>query len=137
MHGTIVPPIPSRVVRRQRDWTLKEHEVVVSHWPDAAEISRRLPHRTRGAIVNFARKCNLGRPLRIWTAAEDAVLRKRIRDGVPRKDIATELKMTLNQVANRMAYSKLRYEAKTPKPTGNRLMDMVFKRAFDLNLKRK
>jgi hypothetical protein len=137
MHGTIVSPEPSRVVRRHNDWTLKEHEVVVSHWPDIGEIARRLPHRTRGAIQGFGRKCNLGKPVHVWTAAEDAHLRRRIREGVSRQVIANELKMNLNQVANRMAYIKLRCGPKPVKPTGNRLMDAVFARAFELNLKRK
>lgn len=138
MHGTIVAPDAQRVVRRHRDWTLKEHEVVISHWPDVATISRRLPHRTATAIRSFAGKCNLRREIHLWSASQDALLRKRVRERVPRRDIAAELKLTLLQVTNRMRYAGIRYEGKRPpSSTGNRLMDAVFARAHELNLSRR
>lgn len=111
MHGTFdVEEIPRhRVIRRHSDWTLKEHEVVVSYWPDIAAIQSALPHRSRAAIQNFAGKCNLRRPLHIWTQPEDQLLRRRVRENVPRQAIAKEMRLTLNQVANRMAYTGIRY----------------------------
>lgn len=126
-----------RVVRRHNDWTLKEHEVVINHWPDVDAIHRLIPHRTRIAIQSFASKCNLTKEIHSWTGTQDSLLRKRVREGVPRRAIATELGMTLNQVANRMQYVGLHYGKKPPEPTGNRLMDAVLRRAFDLNLSRR
>ena len=125
------------IVRRKDDWTLKEHEVVVCHWPDIAEIRRRLPHRSRSALLKFATKCNLRRPVHIWTQTEDALLRKRVREGVSRQALANELRMSLMQVGNRMGYANIRYPKKAPAPSGNRLMDAIFQRAFEMNLKRK
>jgi hypothetical protein len=126
-----------RIVRRNNEWTLREHEVVVSHWPRVEEISRRLPHRTVTAIRGFAGKCNLRKPMRQWKQTEDSLLRKRVKQGVSRQEIARELGMTLNQVANRMAYANIHYERKPPQRTGNHLRDEIFQRAFDLNLSRK
>ncbi len=131
------PESARRVVRRVNDWTLKEHEVVVSFWPDLEEIRRRLPHRSEQAIKSFAGKCNLRRHIHVWSEGEDAALRKRVREGISRKQIAREMGMTLNQVANRMAYITLRYESRAPKPSGHRLMDAILQRAFDLNMSRR
>lgn len=87
MHGTIGQESQRsyRVVRQKNDWTLKEHEVVVTHWPDLPTIQRILPHRSRGAIQHFAGKCNLRKRQHIWTAAQDKVLKERVRDQVPRR----------------------------------------------------
>lgn len=126
-----------RVVRRQNDWTLKEHEVVVTHWPDVAAIEKRLPHRSRIAIQSFAGKCNLRREIHFWTGSEDALLRKRVREGVPRKLIAAELHMDVDQVQNRMQYVGIRYGKRPPQPTGHRLMDAIMHRAFTLNMSRR
>jgi phosphohistidine phosphatase SixA len=52
MHTQTVHEQPTplrRVIRRSTNWTLKEHEVVVSHWPDVDAIAKQLPHRTRRA----------------------------------------------------------------------------------------
>lgn len=138
MHGTFdVEEIPRhRVIRRHSDWTLKEHEVVVSYWPDIAAIQSALPHRSRAAIQNFAGKCNLRRPLHIWTQPEDQLLRRRVRENVPRQAIAKEMGLTLNQVANRMAYTGIRYGRRPPVATSDPLMTAIFQRAFDLNFSR-
>lgn len=131
------PNYPPRIItRRRNDWTLKEHEVVVTFWPDVSAIQKALPHRSRIAIVTFAGKCNLRREQHIWTGAEDSLLRRRISEGVPRKAIARELKLQVGQIQNRMRYARLRYAKRGPKPTGNKLMDAVFRRAFDMNLSR-
>jgi hypothetical protein len=141
MHGMIGHPEGRvhRVVRRQDAWTLREHEVVVSHWPDIEAIEKRLPYRTRIAIANFAGKCNLRKQLHQWTQPQDQLLRRRVREGVPRADIARELGLSLTQVANRMGYAKIRYARRTkaPSPTGNKIMDAIFGRAFELNLSRR
>ncbi len=125
-----------RLVKRNSDWTLKEHEVVIDHWPDVTAIEARLPHRTRAAIMNFAGKCNLRKPLHIWTAAEDRLLKQRVREGVPRKAIAAELGLSVERVANRMGYAKIRYGRRAPSSTGNPLMDAIFTRAFEMNFSR-
>lgn len=125
-----------KVVRRHSDWTLKEHEVVVSHWPDINTIRSALPHRTRKAIENFAGRCNLRRPLHIWTQVEDQLLRQRVKENVPRKAIADELKLTLNQVANRMAYTGMRYSRRPPSIGGSPIMQEILKRAYELNMSR-
>lgn len=138
MHGTFQHEEARgrRIVRRHSDWTLKEHEVVVSHWPDIETIKRALPHRTRTAIQNFAGRCNLRRPLHIWTQPEDQLLRRRVRESVPRQAIAKEMGLTLNQIANRMAYTNTRYGIRRPGETGDPLMTAIFKRAFELNMSR-
>ena len=126
-----------RVVRKQNDWTLKEHEVVVSHWPDVETIQKSLPHRTRTAIQNFAGRCNLRREIHIWSASEDAILKKRVKEGVATKAIAAELRMHINQVTNRKQYIGLRYGRRPQAPTGHRLMDAILHRAFHLNMSRR
>lgn len=136
MHGTIgeASRKPHRVIKRRNDWTLKEHEVVISHWPDVDEIERKLPHRSRSAIQNFAGKCNLRKPIHTWTQAQHSLLRRRVAEGMPRQKIANELGLTVLQVGNRMRYSGLNYNRRPPKPTGHALIDSIKKRAYDLNI---
>lgn len=139
MHGMIgqaATRVP-RVHRRIADWTLKEHEVVVSHWPDVDEIGRRLPHRTRKAIQAFAGKCNLRKPIHFWTDEQNSLLRRRVREGVPAKEIAREIGLTKLQVTNRMRYIGLTYPRRPPKPCGNEIVDAIKKRAFVLNISMK
>ncbi|QOF73268.1 hypothetical protein IG197_09550 [Aminobacter sp. SR38] len=126
-----------RVVRRHSDWTLKEHEVVVSHWPNMDEIKKRLPHRSQHAIASFASKYNLRKQIHFWTTTEDALLRKRVRENVPREQIAKELGLTLNQVSNRMQYANIRYGRRPPASTGHLVMDAIFQRAAALNMSRR
>ncbi len=59
------------------------------------EIKKRLPHRSQHAIASFASKCNLRKQIHFWTTTEDALLRKRVRENVPREQIAKELGLTL------------------------------------------
>lgn len=126
-----------RVVRRHSDWTLNEHEVVIEHWPDIEKIRRRLPHRTRRAIQYFADRCNLRTRRHVWTQREVSILKKRVREGVPRKDIAEELRLSLCQVASYMQHSGVRYDRRAPQTTGNLLMDAIFQRASQLNMSKK
>jgi hypothetical protein len=124
-----------RPIRRVTNaWTLKEHEVVVTHWPDKATIRMLLPHRTEAAINDFASKCNLRRRLHVWTAGQDKVLRQRLKEGCLRKDIAAELGLTLLQVDNRMQYTGLKSPRRRPRPTGNKLIDAIRLRSFELNI---
>jgi len=121
--------------RRWKDeWTLREHRVVVDHWPDKKAIHRILPHRTTTAIQSFASKCNLPKPIHSWTTVEDALLKRRVREGVSRKLIAAELGLTTLQVQNRMKYAGIRYEPRPPAPTGNHLVDAVRLRSFGLRM---
>jgi len=101
----------TRVVRRHSDWTLKEHEVLVSYWPDIEQIAKRIPHRTRGAIRAFASKCNLCKPPHLWAEEQHSLLRKRVREGLPRKEIASQLGLSMQQVASRMYHSALNTRA--------------------------
>lgn len=85
---------PRRVRRAMNHWTLREHEMVVTYWPDRATIRGLLPHRSSAAIDNFAGKCNLRKAVHHWTAAEDAALRKALKNNVPRKEIERQLGLT-------------------------------------------
>jgi antitoxin component of RelBE/YafQ-DinJ toxin-antitoxin module len=136
MHGTMLNAEDrARPVRRcKHDWTLKEHEVVVDHWPDIDTIGRLLPHRTRSAIQSFAGKCNLRREQHYWTTTENAQLKRLVKAKVPRKQIAKEMGLTLNQVVNRMAYTNIRYERCPPQSSGHSLMDAIRQRAFEMNI---
>lgn len=136
MHGMIgrESSQPRRIIRRHSDWTLKEHEVVVSYWPDMNAIRKRLPHRSAGAIRAFAGKCNLTTGRHIWTAAEDAKLRKLAAAGSSRKYIATELGMSVNQIAGRMSYTRIAVARKPPAPSKNPLVNAIRQRAFELNM---
>lgn len=124
------------VVRRNNDWTLKEHEIVVSHWPDIATIQKLLPHRSKHAIRSFASKCNLRKPIHQWTPEQTAVLKRRVREFVPIKSIAHELGLTPLKVTNRLRYLGITYSRRPPTATGNKLMDGILRRAFDLNMSR-
>lgn len=139
MHGTFLQQSesPRPLVKRSNDWTLKEHEVVVSHWPDVKTIERLLPHRTRCAIVAFAGKCNLRKEQHVWTGAQTSLLRKRVGEGKTRIEIASELGLTKLQVLNRCRYLGLRNPVKPPAPTGHLLMDAIRKRSFELNISRR
>lgn len=136
MHGMIGresnPPRP--IVRRHSDWTLKEHEVVVSYWPDTKAIRTRLPHRSVRAIRAFAGRCNLTTGRHIWTAAEDSKLRRMAAAGSSRKDIAAEMGMSVKQVAGRMSYARIPVARKPPAPSKNPLVNAVRQRAFELNM---
>src|SRR5690606_16432246 len=66
-----------------------------------------------------------------------SLLRKRVREGLPYKEIALELRLSTQQVASRMRYTGLRYARKPPKPSGNALVNSIKKRAFDLNFSMK
>lgn len=136
MHGMIgrESSQPRRIVRRHSDWTLKEHEVLVSHWPDMNAIRKRMPHRSVRAIRAFAGRCNLTSERHIWTAAEDARLRKLAAAGSSRKDIATELGMTVRQIAGRMRYTRIAVARKPPTPSKNPLVNAIRQRAYDLNM---
>ncbi|MEW9838716.1 hypothetical protein [Mesorhizobium marinum] len=134
MHGTIVPPVASRIVRKHNDWTLKEHEVVMSHWPEVDAIKQRLPHRTVGAIWAFAAKCNLKTSRHVWTAPADAKMRKLAADGCSRVEIAKALGLTAKQVGRRAEYTRTAIRRRPPAPSRNPLVDAVRQRAFDLNM---
>lgn len=123
-----------RVVRRHSDWTLKEHEVVISHWPDVQAIRKRLPHRTIRAIHAFAGKCNLTTSRHVWTVAQDAKLRKLASAGCQRKQIAAELGLNLNQVAGRLNYARIFVARKPPAPSDDPLVNAIRQRAFALNM---
>lgn len=139
MHGTFLQQSesPRPLVRRSNDWTLKEHEVVVSHWPDVKTIERLLPHRTRCAIVAFAGKCNLRKEQHVWTGAQTSLLRKRVSEGKTRSEIASEMGLTKLQVQNRCQYLGLHRVRRPPRPTGHRLMDSIYMRVFELNMSRR
>ncbi|MGI3128745.1 hypothetical protein [Nitratireductor sp. PBL-C9] len=137
MHQPIEPVGPQRirsVRRRNSDWTMKEHEVIVSHWPDIETIEKCLPHRSRRAIRAFAGKCNLTTSRHVWTAAEDMKLRKLAAAGESRRAIASEMGMSLNQIAGRMAYAGISLARKPPKPSTNLLVNAVRQRAFELHM---
>jgi hypothetical protein len=135
MHSSPQTEVPlRRVIRRSNEWTLREHEVVISYWPDVRTIRKLLPHRTQMAIKWFAGKCNLRRPQQIWTADEDTKLKRLVRAQAPKKQIAAELGRTLNQISHRMQYTHLRYDRRPPKPRGHALYDSIARRAFDLNM---
>ena len=139
MHGTFTEHSepPRRLIRRSSDWTLKEHEVMVSHWPDRETITRLLPHRSPAAIRKFAVKCNLVEPLFVWSEGQTRLLRTRVKEHVPVKLIAKELRLTKLQVTNKMRYLNLTYGRRPPAPTGHPLMDAIYLRAFELNISRK
>ena len=139
MHGTLDAENTSfKPIRRHKnEWTLREHEVVVCHWPDIEKIMKLLPHRTRCAIVTFATRCNLRKPIHHCTAAQHAVLRARINQHIPKEQIASELGLTVQQITSRMQYTGLRYPRKPPRITGHRLMDAIRLRAFELNISMK
>ena len=120
-----------RVHRRRDDCTLKEHEVVVSHWPDVEAIRKRLPHRSKKTVQKFAGKCNLTTPRHTWTAAEDAKLRKVAAQGMTRREIASELGMSHNSVFGRLSYTRTPIARKPPKPSFNPLATAIRQRAFD------
>jgi hypothetical protein len=120
--------------RRGSDWTLKEHEVVVTHWPDVRTIKRLLPHRTQRAIEGFAGRCNLRKPNHIWTEEQTAHLRKRVREFASVAEIAQELRMNPEQVQNRKQYLRLPSPRRRPPITGHKAMDAIRQRAFDLNM---
>lgn len=123
-----------RIRKAKNDWTLKEHEVLVTYWPDVSLIRRALPHRSEAAIRNFAGKCNLRKQIHHWTPEQDQLLRKLIKEGVTRKQIGKELGLTFFQVGNRMRYTGLSYGRRPPKPTGHKVMDSIRRRLFDLNM---
>lgn len=129
-HSTQLRP----VVRRSNDWTLKEHEVVVSFWPDVGAIEQRLPHRTGRAIRAFASKCNLTNERHTWTAAEDTKLRKLAAAGHSRRTIAAEMGMSFNQIAGRLSYARIPIARKPPSPSNNPLVNAIRQRAFDLHM---
>ncbi len=123
-----------RVIRRHNDWTLKEHEVLISHWPDVNTIRRRIPHRSTRAIRAFAGKCNLTNPRHIWTAAQDAKLRKLAAEGNRPKEIAEILGLTLGQVTGRMRYARIRVARRPPAQCADPLINAVRQRAYALNM---
>ncbi len=136
MHGTIGNSAVRvhRVIRRSNDWTLKEHEVVISHWPDMNAIVERLPHRSTKAIRKFAGRCNLTTSRHIWTAAQDSKLRKLVSAGLQRKEIAGELGLSVQQIAGRLSYCKINTVRRPPAPSENALVHSIRQRAFELNM---
>jgi hypothetical protein len=136
MHGTIGQHESGvrRIRRARNDWTLKEHEVVISFWPNIDEIAKRLPHRTLNAIRSFAGKCNLRKHIHSWTTIQDRTLRCRVKEMVPQKEISKELGLTETQLKNRMRQIGLTYARRPPKVCGHPLLDSIRRRAFDLNM---
>lgn len=136
MHGTIehAASRTHRVIRRHSDWTLKEHEVVVSFWPDVGEIKSRLPHRTRRAIQQFAGKCNLREPRQMWTAADDGKLKRLAAEGQRTPQIAEALGKTAGQVARRLSYTRTRIAPRPPAHSHDPLVNSIRQRAFDMKM---
>ncbi|MGS1095134.1 hypothetical protein ACVCNR_11185 [Aquamicrobium terrae] len=136
MHGTIgnASVRVHRVIRRSNDWTLKEHEVVVSYWPDMGAIAERLPHRSNTAIRAFAGRCNLTSNRHVWTAAQDNKLRKLVAAGFQRKEIAAELGLSIQQIGGRLSYCKIHTARRPPAPSENALVHSIRQRAFELNM---
>jgi hypothetical protein len=124
----------NRVVRRLNDWTLKEHEVLVSHWPDVTTIRKRLPHRTVRAIRGFAGKCNLLTQRHIWTGAEDSKLRKMAAAGSSRAAIAHELGLSVQQVAGRLGHTRTRIARRPPAVSSDPLVNAIRVRAFNMSM---
>jgi DNA-binding CsgD family transcriptional regulator len=123
--------------RKTNEWTLREHEVVISHWPDIATIMQILPHRSVHAIRTFAGKCNLRKPVHSWTQREHSVLKKRVSEGVNSRAIAEELGLSKEQVVARMRYTKMRYPRRLPRSSGNDVMDAIMLRLHQLNMSRR
>lgn len=138
MHGTMRPAEAPRPLRRHRDsWTLREHEVLIEHWPDIATIAKILPHRSRASVRRFASKCNLIEQGFVWSEAQTRLLRRRVSENIPARAIAEEMGLRKLQVVNRMRYLGLQFKPRPPRPTGNKLMDAIYTRAFELNMSRR
>lgn len=130
----IASSTPVRPLRRVADsWTMREHEIVITYWPDIGKIREYLPHRTIHAVRSFAQKCNLRKPGHAWTGAENTLLKKRVKEGVTRRKIAEELGLTLGQVVNRCQLAKIRGR-QSLKVYGDPLLDSFRQRARALNM---
>ena len=137
MHGTIGNDIRRRKTPRRNDsWTFREVEIMREHWPDIEKIQALLKWRTVNAIRDMARRCGLIPPKvqHIWTAAQHSTLRRLAGKRTPRKDIAKQLGLTVQQVANRLNYSKIGIGKRPPVSLGEPLVDSVRQRAFQLKI---
>ncbi|MDX8438375.1 hypothetical protein [Mesorhizobium australafricanum] len=135
MHGTFEPR-PVRIVRADNTWTFNESELLREHWPDTAKLRKLLPHRTERALQHMAKRCGLIPPKEqnIWTGAQDKTLTRMAAAGATREEIATELGLTVIQVANRLNYRGINLTKRPPKSYGDPLVDEIRRRAFDLKM---
>jgi len=134
MHGNFIRR--ARIVRRDETWTFTESEVLRRHWPDVEALRRVLPHRTKRAIRNMAKRCGLvpDKVQNVWTGAQDKKLRQMAGEGATRKEMAAELSLTVGQIANRLLYRRINIAKRPPKSYGEPLVDEVRRRAFALNI---
>jgi hypothetical protein len=136
MHGNIGSEARVRIVRRDDTWTFQETEVVRKHWPNVEKIRALLPHRSSSAIRRIAQLCGLksDHDMHVWTAAEQAKLRKMAAAGASRKEIATELNLSVSQVGSRLTYTRLKIAPKPPAPSDNPLVDAIRQRVHAVNM---
>lgn len=114
-------------------WSADEIACVKLLYPDVAAIRRRLPHRTRVAIMYRASLLKLTRPRRNWTGADLARLR-RLYPVASREELRAAFPgRAIKHI--QCAASRYKCRRRRPhKPCGERLMNEILKRADGLRL---
>lgn len=116
-------------------WSTVELDILRRLYPDRRALSAALPRRTGAAIAHKARMIGLVPPLRIWTDADAAKLRRPYVNGIP---VATLAEMfpgkTRKQIWGKAFAMGYRRPRRPPKPTGMPLVDSIRTRAFELRI---
>lgn len=117
-------------------WMFTEVEVLRTYWPDVGLIRQHLPYRTERALRGMAKKCGLipDKEQHIWTCAEQKRLKQMAAEGTTRKEMAADLGLTVEQVANRLLYCGIHVAKKPPILIGDPLTDAVRRRLFDMKM---
>ena len=134
------PPSVSTIRARsatRRRWEPWEVSILRNSYPDVSKIAAQLPGRTPSAIKGKAAYIGISRASSLkWSDAEIIRLRKVYPTGTRDEVEAAFPGRTYNAVAAKALRRNIRRAKRNNAPTGNRLLDQVFKEAAKLNLSR-
>lgn len=116
-------------------WTAEEDHALRAAFPERDAIVRELPSRSKGAIMQRARRLGLVKPRRVWSDSEAAALRHPYVTGLPVRQIAALFPdRTHRQIWHKAHAMGYRRPRRPPRSIGIPIIDSIRRRAFDLRL---
>ncbi|MDK1377075.1 MULTISPECIES: hypothetical protein [unclassified Sinorhizobium] len=117
-------------MKGDRLWTDEEREIVRRLAPDYDAMVKKLPHRTRIAVVSQAAKMGLRPKIHIWTASEISKLRKMYPTASAEEIVSAFPHSTWVNIQQAARYHGFRRARKPYKRTGIESLDDIREKCF-------